>query len=69
MTVWVISILGCAVDALADQVRVAVMARVVLDRVQVDPVAVRRALRMVTGVYGIINLFSGTCGPGLVGTA
>jgi hypothetical protein len=38
---------GCAVDPLADEVGVAVMARVLLDYVQVDPADVPGALRVV----------------------
>ena len=48
MTVWVISIPGCAVDALADQVRVAVMARVLLDHVGIHPAQAH--LRLTTGM-------------------
>jgi hypothetical protein len=39
---------GCAVDPVADEVGVAVMARVLLDQVQADPADVPGALRVVT---------------------
>src|SRR5512132_3833788 len=60
-----VSITGDAVDPLPDEVGVAVVARVLLDHVQVDPADVPGALRVITVAgHDIIKLFSGDGGAG-----
>jgi len=55
-----VSVTGDAVDPLPNKVGVTVVARVLLDHVQVDPADVPGALRVITVAgHDIIKLFSG----------